>query len=153
MVAPVAPGYSPRVNDRSSRRVWLRYLLLQAPGWAAVALASEVLHRWIGVSRGLGAAVLGAWVLKDLLLFPWVRKAYEVGDSEAARRIVGARGTVARRLAPDGWIRVGGELWRATTQPGSVLEAGTDVMIVDVDGLELRVELAESPGDAGRVNP
>lgn len=141
------------MSERASRRVWLRYLLLQAPGWAAVALSAEILHRWIGVSRLVGFVVVAVWVLKDFVLFPWVWRAYETSEPEAARRIIGARGTVARRLAPGGWIRVGGELWRATAPAGAVLEPGSEVRVVDVDGLELRVEPLDRANGTRPVNP
>jgi len=53
---------------------------------------------------------------------------------------VGARAVVIERLDPRGRVRVSGELWDA--ESGAAAEVGTDVIIVGVDRLKLRVRPA-----------
>ena len=53
--------------------------------------------------------------------------------------LVGRRGTVRERLAPEGQMRVRGELWRAVAED-EALEVGAAVRVVGVDGLTLRVK-------------
>jgi membrane-bound ClpP family serine protease len=52
--------------------------------------------------------------------------------------MVGLEGCVVKRLAPQGFIRVQGELWESRTENG-VIEAGTDIVVVSQKGLKLVV--------------
>lgn len=56
--------------------------------------------------------------------------------------IIGVRGYVQRRLDPVGTVRVRGESW--TARSDQVLEPGTEIVVVDQEGLTLFVE-AEKP--------
>ncbi len=57
--------------------------------------------------------------------------------------MVGSRGEVVRRLAPEGVIKIGGELWTATAVEGSVTE-GRTVVVIDQERLKLVVRDADS---------
>ncbi len=59
--------------------------------------------------------------------------------------LVGQIGVARDRLAPDGQVTVQGEIWRAITR-GEPVDAGTEVRIVDVQGLTLTVVKAGEPG-------
>jgi membrane-bound serine protease (ClpP class) len=52
--------------------------------------------------------------------------------------IVGKVGTVREPLRPDGLVFVDGALWQATSLSGPI-EAGSQVRVVGIDGLRLRV--------------
>jgi membrane protein implicated in regulation of membrane protease activity len=51
---------------------------------------------------------------------------------------VGAAAEVVEPCFPDGWVRVGGELWRARCEVGAGV--GARVRVRAVDGLTLVVE-------------
>ena len=76
------------------------------------------------------------------------RQPYAAGEES----MVGHVGTVRESLNPDGMVFVDGALWQATAIGGS-LPAGTQVRVLGLDGLRLRVEpvqqqqspLAEGP--------
>ena len=53
--------------------------------------------------------------------------------------LVGTLGTVTSELSPMGSVRVAGEQWSAVSDSGAVVPAGERVMILDVEGLTLRV--------------
>ncbi len=53
--------------------------------------------------------------------------------------LLGAVAEVVEPCNPDGWVRVGGELWRARCEAGA--EAGARVRVRAVDGLTLVVSL------------
>jgi membrane-bound ClpP family serine protease len=110
---------------------FVRYLLLQIPG--------VVLAGWI--TPDTAALATGLWVAKDLALYPLLREAYRPWPGHAAEQLVGARARVAEALAPQGWVRVRGELWRARLE-NSGAEVGRDeyVRIVASEGLELVCE-------------
>ena len=62
--------------------------------------------------------------------------------------LVGTVGTVTSELSPVGSVRVAGEQWSAVSDSGAVVPSGERVMILDVEGLTLRVTReAEFHGD------
>jgi membrane-bound ClpP family serine protease len=99
------------------------------------------LVRWEYLSLPLAAGLLAAFVAKDFALYPLVRVAYEPSRSDGAGSLVGALGTVKGRLDPEGWVRVGSELWRARVDAAHApIEAGAAVRVIDVRSLTLWVE-------------
>lgn len=128
-------------TQRSRLPVLAKYLLLEVPGWvfAAIVLALLV-HYWDLESR-TALLLFGLWVLKDFALYPVLRIAYEDGPTDGTASLIGAEGIVKQSLDPEGWIRIGSELWRAEVAPGAApVESGAKVRIVEVRGLVLRVE-------------
>ena len=118
-----------------------RYFLLQIPGWVLAAILLGMLHRWF--SLPWWAAVAG-WILffiKDCVLYPYLKKAYETESPSGADRLVGELGTVTRTLQPDGYIRIGGELWQARVQDDSgKVPIGSKVRVLKAEGILLIVE-------------
>ena len=57
------------------------------------------------------------------------------------RGLVGARAVAMDSLAPAGQVRIGGELWNAVS--GSTVEAGSEVVVMGVEGLTLKVRPAK----------
>jgi membrane-bound ClpP family serine protease len=118
-------------------------VLLEAPGWA---LAGVILgfFVWRGdLSRHLASLLLALWVGKDFLLYPMLRIAYEEGNPSGTDGLVGALGTARERLDPEGYVRVGSELWRAVVpRDRAPVEAGSPVRVLEVRDLTLHVEPA-----------
>lgn len=123
--------------------VFRRYLLFQIPGWIVAAALAAASTGWPGLRWSTAALLFAAWVAKDLVLYRFVRHAYVPGDGEAHRSLLGARGFAEQTLAPTGWVRVRGELWRAHLPAGaSPVAKGSAVRVVAVDGMEIVVERA-----------
>ena len=57
--------------------------------------------------------------------------------------VIGSSGKVVRRLAPNGVIRVGSELWEATSA-GRRIKVGEEVTVLGRDGLRLIVSKSNS---------
>jgi membrane-bound ClpP family serine protease len=57
--------------------------------------------------------------------------------------MVGLEGQVVSKLAPEGFIRIGGELWNARVENGSI-EVGADVLVVRQSGLKVVVRRKQS---------
>jgi membrane protein implicated in regulation of membrane protease activity len=131
------------------RSTWLRYWLFQAPGAVAVAALLALLVLWWDLAPRLAALFLLLWVLKDLALYPFVRKAYEPRSGGGADALIGALATARDRLEPEGYVLVGHELWRARVREG-VAEKGAPLRITAVRGLTLVVEVAEGELEAAR---
>jgi membrane protein implicated in regulation of membrane protease activity len=115
-----------------------RYLLWQAPGWIVAAFALTALcwlfalPLWI---LPLGVAVV---VVKDLAMYRVVRDTLRPPPG-----LVGARGRAVERLAPAGYVKIAGELWRAEAV-GAAIPAGAEVVVRQTEGLTVRVEALRS---------
>lgn len=121
--------------------VYLRYILLNIPGLAAVILILIIIQNWIVLSDWLFWSIIGFWIVLDVVLFPLTWRAYDRERPGRSRSMIGERGIARERLAPSGYVQVHGELWRAEIIDGSVpVEKGRFVEIVKMDGLTLFVE-------------
>jgi membrane-bound serine protease (ClpP class) len=126
-------------NNRWISRAAKRYILLQLPGAVLLVFALILARRWIDIPTWLFWGLIVLWVGKDVVLFPFVRKAYEV--QEDINPMVGARGVAVEKLAPSGFIRIEGELWKAEAAEGLLaIEPGDAVKVRDARGLTLIVE-------------
>jgi membrane protein implicated in regulation of membrane protease activity len=120
-----------------------KYLLLQLPGWAAALLLLLWLWPRTGWSPWLAVAGFAVFVGKDFLLWPFLRPGYESGVPIGAEQLVGARGVAQGELAPRGWVRVAGELWRAeTVGHEGPIPSGSEVRIERASGRTLFVRPA-----------
>lgn len=122
------------------RPVYLRYVLLNIPELAAVVLILIIIEHWAALPVWLFWSIIGFWIVKDALLFPFVWRAYDWNRSERSGSMIGARGIVKQRLAPSGYVQIHGELWRAERSgKGPPIEAGQTVHVEKMEGLTLFV--------------
>jgi membrane-bound serine protease (ClpP class) len=77
-------------------------------------------------------------------VFYWQRRMRAHKVQTGIENLVGATGEVTTPLAPQGQVRVHGELWAARSR--TELGVGTPVRVVEVNGLRLHVE--REPEDA-----
>lgn len=122
-------------------RVLVRYLLVQVVGWVLLALVLGVLHLWFELPLWVAWTLLGMLVVKDVVLYPWVRDAYDdkPGRWVGVERVIGQRGIVVEELAPRGSVRVAGERWAAESASGVPIREGGSVLVLAVNGLTLSV--------------
>jgi membrane protein implicated in regulation of membrane protease activity len=114
------------------------YLVAHVPGWTAVCVLAWAAVTWFGVPRSTGILVVVVVLLKDALTYRTMRRYYTPEPSE--RRLVDHRGVAVTPLAPGGWVRVRGELWRAHVASGPPVAPGSAVRVCHVEGLVLIVE-------------
>lgn len=131
-----------------------KYTLLQVPSWLVLALLLVGLRHWIDLPLWAAVGLFALWVVKDFLLYPFVRSAYEPAPQSASKELIGAHGIARERLAPHGYVHVHGELWRATAEPQDrPILPGTPVRVREADGLTLIVsadaDTAPSPPFTG----
>ncbi len=129
----------------------LRYWMFQLPGFAGAggALYLAVGFEWIGTWTALGG--LGAWFLKDLLLYPFLKSSYAPA-TEIRDRYVGRAAVATEPLAPDGYVRIGRELWRARlVDPAQTAPAGAELEVAEREGLLLRVRPPQSASSESQV--
>lgn len=121
---------------------WNRYLLFQIPSWLMVVITALALWQWQLISPELSALGLIGWIAKDLLMYPYLRSAYEIDNRSGTALLFGSTAVAVTRLNPNGQVRVRGEVWRAVVEENAApIEAGSRVEIVDAHGLQLVVRL------------
>jgi membrane protein implicated in regulation of membrane protease activity len=121
------------------RRALRRYVLFQLPGLGALILLLLVLENWIDLPVWALWGAPAGWILKDLLIFPFVWRSYLPFEDN---RLIGETGISRQRLDPSGYIFIRGELWRAELEKGSDIphvEKGESVVVVGKDRLTLFV--------------
>jgi membrane protein implicated in regulation of membrane protease activity len=116
-------------------------LALVGAALTAGGLLGLLLKSWhVGL---IGAAILA--VLYFALLRRWLKAKFLVSNhSSNADAVVGKMGVVTKRIGPRdcGIVKVGSEEWRAElAQPSDhAREIGTDVRIVSIEGVTLKVQ-------------
>jgi len=128
------------LSKKEKRRIVVRYALYQIPDVAIFVLILFVLHQWVHLSLGLVVALVSLWIVKYVLVFSFVWRAYDKPPPGNVRTLIGTEGIAEERLDPSGYIRVHGELWRAEVKGKPVvIEKGQAVLIEDASGLTLLV--------------
>lgn len=127
-------------------RVIARYAAFQLPELLLVATLLFLAHEWHDdLPAWVAPVVLGVWVLKDAVMFPFVRKAYE-RSGDHSRPLDGQLGVAQDSLSPQGYVRVASELWRAECVEGSEsIHPGDRVRVRETRGFTLIVERVEKP--------
>ncbi|MDQ3646520.1 MAG: hypothetical protein M3345_06230 [Actinomycetota bacterium] len=84
--------------------------------------------------RGVLIVALALFEAFEIYLWLRWRKRRSVTGAEG---IVGHRGTALSDCAPEGQVRVKGQIWRARSEQD--VAAGEEVVVTDVDGIRLLV--------------
>lgn len=118
----------------------IRYTLLQVPGWLLLGflLWWGVTRDWLGFMPAAG--IMAAWLIKDAILYPICRRAFEDSHPVESAKLIGREAETVNNLAPEGLVRINGELWTARARDGATLPAGTRIRITGAEGLVLFVE-------------
>jgi len=125
----------------SRGRTLARYTLFQIPDLILLGLALAAAVRWWGFPVIVAYGVVALWIVKDVIMFPILRVAYESGSSGGVEGIRGALGVTTQPLVPSGYVRLGSERWKAELVPDSEpVSVGSAIRVVEVRGLTLIVE-------------
>jgi membrane-bound serine protease (ClpP class) len=120
-----------------------RYVLFQLPGTALVGVLMLAFWEETALPGWAGVLFFVAWIAKDAMLYPMLKRAYEPGEPSDARRLVGSRGVARDELNPRGQVQVRGEIWRAQAIEGAEpIPSGTDVVVRGADRFTLLVDRA-----------
>ncbi|RMF71021.1 MAG: hypothetical protein D6738_14845 [Acidobacteria bacterium] len=128
-----------RRDDR--RATLLRYVAFQVAGALGLLTALWVLHVLFGLAWWVIALVLALSILKDIVLYPKLREAYRPhAGLTGGETLVGRRGRATTQIDPEGWVRIGHEVWRARLMDGAApVRRDGPVVVRAVDGLTLVV--------------
>lgn len=73
------------------------------------------------------------------VMYRFGRQTFFIRPKVAAENIIGSAGTVTKPLAPEGYVKVQGVLWKAICH-GLELGIGDEVEVIDMEGLRLVVK-------------
>jgi membrane protein implicated in regulation of membrane protease activity len=131
-------------------QVYIRYGLLTIPGMVVLVLILIVVRNWVPIPFWLQVTLILLWVAKEVILFPFIWRAYDHTRSEVSRSMIGERGLTRQRLAPAGYIRIQAELWKAEIMTGEPpIEKDEWVRVIEIEGLKLSV-VPEKADDRGQ---
>jgi len=135
-------------KDRPGVPLIARYVLLQLPGQVAFAVILVILRQWLEIPAYLMWGLLGLWVGKDILLFPFLWRYYDPNQFPDRFRMVGRKGFALTGLNPDGFVQVQGERWQAELTGGTPpVKKGAAICVDAIYGLKLKVRsCAEDSG-------
>jgi membrane protein implicated in regulation of membrane protease activity len=120
---------------------WTKYLLIQLPGWVLAIVIVTGLRHWLGIPFWIAVGLFFLWVVKDLVMYPLLRTAYESGVKTGIEQLIGVTAIVQEELAPRGYVRVRGELWRAEVMADNgPIPPGSSVRILAAQGMTLIVK-------------
>lgn len=126
-------------------RVYLRYTLFQIPGLILVAALLCWLKQSFSIPLFYVYLFTGLWILKDIVIFPFVWHSYDISSRNVLEKMIGKTGTAVNDINPSGYVRIGGEMWKAEILPGGfAVNKGDSVFVTGVDGLLLTVKPAET---------
>jgi membrane protein implicated in regulation of membrane protease activity len=130
----------------------IRYLFFQFPGWALAAVAAAALVHWNVIPGWLAGVALCALLIKDIVMFPFLRSAYESGAVHGSAALVGKKGIAQENLAPEGYVKIHLELWRAVADPpDQMIPAGTEVAVTGADGMKIYVRPAGRAVEGSKI--
>jgi membrane-bound serine protease (ClpP class) len=122
--------------------------MLAAGGVLSLLLGSLILFQGSGGTArvSLGVVLVATAVTTAFFLFVVGAglRAQKRKVATGAPGLVGQRAVAIGRLAPDGMVKIGDEIWRAVAS--SPVEAGESVEITGVEGLTLRVRPVAKEG-------
>jgi membrane-bound serine protease (ClpP class) len=118
---------------------FVKYLLFQIPQWIVLAIVLWILARNTPVNFSLAIVFFVFWIIKDFVIYPYVRRAYDNSARSGAEALIGGKGVAHEPIAPEGYIRIHGELWKARSD-GQPIPRDRVVKVTRAQGLTLFVE-------------
>ena len=125
-------------------KIIIRYALLQIPELLLIIIGLYLVQIWVDLTDWLFWVIILVMVIKDIILFPFLWRAYDWDNPKNRNSLLGVRGIARERLTPNGYIFINGELWMAEpADKGMIIEKDEHVIVTDVQGLTLFVRSAK----------
>ena len=130
-----------------NKRLTLTRLALAIVSMALEQVAIWLIWRWVlpefrvKLPTSALIGVMAAWAIFGTWLFMFTTRALEKQTPAGRPSMVGSVGTVTARLAPEGMVRIKGELWSARSTEGYI-DTGEDIVVTGEKRLKLLVRKA-----------
>ncbi len=87
---------------------------------------------------GILVGVMVGWGIIGTCIFVFTSNILKKQKPVGQTSMIGATGVAASKLAPEGMVKIHGELWAAIAEKGEIL-TGEDIIVTDEKGLKLIV--------------
>ena len=132
-------------TQKINRQIILRYCQFQIPSLLIVTLLIFLIDRWYGLSTMIMIFIIFGWVLKDILLFPFVWRAYSFKDRDKSKMMLYEKGVAIQAINPSGYVRIDGELWHAElVDSNEPILKDDPIEVTEICGLKLKVKRISS---------
>ena len=132
-------------------RIAIKYALFQLPELLLFVAAFLVAGRFFAIPPWFFWSFIVFLMAKDVVIFPFVWRAYDSRDAQRMHQLIGQKGVVVEPLKPHGVVRVNGELWKAEAfGKGTWIDRDESIRVEDVKGLCLLVGKTD-PRGAGKT--
>lgn len=126
---------------KAKKAILLRYALFQTPDTVIFIIVLLILNRFINISSELFWGLIALWLLKDLITFPLLWRAYAGTISDSRYSLIGTEGVVMEKCDPRGFVLVRGELWQAEAQEeGTCIHKDELIEVTGSKGLVLLIK-------------
>jgi membrane-bound serine protease (ClpP class) len=85
------------------------------------------------------APIIVAWVAYSVYTYRKGTRALKIGHIIGMPNMIGTTGTVSTALNPEGWVKIRGELWSATSVSGE-MRPGDKIIVTGQKRLKLEVK-------------
>ena len=134
-------------DHRRTLRIIVKYTLFQVPEFLFFLVMLIIAGHWINIPPWFWGGFIVLLIVKDMMLFPLVWRAYDNRKSGQTYPLIGKKGTVVESLNPTGYVQVNGELWKAKASgQGQTMEKGEYIHVEEVKGFCLIVGKTDSSG-------
>lgn len=115
---------------------------------ALVVIVLFGLPRWLDIQLPIPALIglMVAWGAYSIITYRMGSRALRKKPLISLPEMTGSRGKVVSALAPEGLVRIRGELWVARADGGE-MNPGDEVIVLGQDGLKLLVRARGTDGD------
>lgn len=129
------------VKPKSGRWHTIYSIIISALQAAAIAVLIIVVLPIFGINIPVWGiiSILTAYAVFAYIMYRISHPTILFKPVSSPEAIVGKGGVVEAELNPEGYVRVEGELWKATS-PGGGLHKGDIVVVTGMEGLKLTVE-------------
>jgi len=120
--------------------ILIKYVLFQIPDLLLLILVLLILKRLIHISWGIFWSLPPLWIVKDVILFPFLWNAYADMISLTNDPLIGAEGVVMEKCKSSSFVLVRGELWQArVNKEKSLINKGDRILVTGRTGLVLQI--------------
>jgi membrane-bound ClpP family serine protease len=127
-------------NGKPPLRVSIKYILIQIPALIVFSSILLLIRLWLEIPKHVLWVFFGAWIVKDIVLFPFLWRSYDEKLSDNRLEMEGRKGFALTDLNPDGYVQINGERWRATNIYTVIPIKKNDILYVEArNGLRLEV--------------
>lgn len=129
------------MKPKSGRWHTIYSIIISALQAAAIAVLIIVVLPIFGINIPVWGiiSILTAYAVFAYIMYRISHPTILFKPVSSPEAIVGKGGVVEAELNPEGYVRVEGELWKATS-PGGGLHKGDIVVVTGMEGLKLTVE-------------